>query len=106
MSPVPKSMSSAGFKSFDTPASRGQARCLSAIAMEMLRSARRYGSGENGRRATGPLPDMMEGSMAKVLVLFYSSYGHIEKLAHEIAADARDAGASADGVCHPASTPC
>jgi NAD(P)H dehydrogenase (quinone) len=34
--------------------------------------------------------------MAKVLVLYYSSYGHIEKLAHEIAAGAREAGASAD----------
>ena len=27
--------------------------------------------------------------MAKVLVLYYSSYGHVEKLAHEIAAGAR-----------------
>jgi NAD(P)H dehydrogenase (quinone) len=34
--------------------------------------------------------------MAKVLVLYYSSYGHIEKLAHEIAAGAREAGAAAD----------
>ena len=34
--------------------------------------------------------------MAKVLVLCYSSYGHVEKLAHEIDAGAREAGASAD----------
>ncbi|MBZ9856350.1 NAD(P)H:quinone oxidoreductase [Mesorhizobium sp. CA13] len=34
--------------------------------------------------------------MTKVLVLYYSSYGHVEKLAHEIAAGAREAGASAD----------
>ena len=34
--------------------------------------------------------------MAKVLVLYYSSYGHVEKLAHEIAGGARKAGASAD----------
>lgn len=34
--------------------------------------------------------------MAKVLVLYYSSYGHVEKLAHEIAAGAREVGASAD----------
>src|SRR5215813_13267991 len=34
--------------------------------------------------------------MAKVLVLYYSSYGHVEKLAHEIAAGAREAGASTD----------
>jgi NAD(P)H dehydrogenase (quinone) len=34
--------------------------------------------------------------MAKVLVLHYSSYGHVEKLAHEIAAGARETGASAD----------
>ena len=34
--------------------------------------------------------------MAKVLILYYSSYGHIEKLAHEIAAGARETGAIAD----------
>ncbi|MBZ9942405.1 NAD(P)H:quinone oxidoreductase [Mesorhizobium sp. BR1-1-13] len=34
--------------------------------------------------------------MTKVLVLYYSSYGHVEKRAHEIAAGAREAGASAD----------
>jgi NAD(P)H dehydrogenase (quinone) len=34
--------------------------------------------------------------MAKVLVFYCSSYGHVEKLAHEIAAGAREAGASAD----------
>ena len=34
--------------------------------------------------------------MANVLVLYYSSYGHIEKLAHEIAAGAREAGAKVD----------
>ena len=31
-----------------------------------------------------------------VLVLYYSSYGHVEKLAYKIAAGAREAGASAD----------
>ncbi|ANQ86131.1 NAD(P)H:quinone oxidoreductase [Azoarcus olearius] len=31
--------------------------------------------------------------MAKVLVLYYSSYGHIEKMAEAVAAGARDAGA-------------
>ncbi|GLQ56134.1 NAD(P)H:quinone oxidoreductase [Devosia nitrariae] len=34
--------------------------------------------------------------MAKVLVLYYSSYGHVETLAHEIAAGATVAGASVD----------
>ena len=34
--------------------------------------------------------------MAKVLVLYYSSYGHVERLAPEIAAGRREAGASAD----------
>lgn len=34
--------------------------------------------------------------MAKVLVLYYSSYGHVETLAHEIAAGAAAAGASVD----------
>jgi NAD(P)H dehydrogenase (quinone) len=34
--------------------------------------------------------------MASVLVLYYSSYGHIEKLAHEIAAGARETGAKVD----------
>lgn len=31
--------------------------------------------------------------MAKVLVLYYSSYGHIERMAEEVAAGAREAGA-------------
>lgn len=34
--------------------------------------------------------------MAKVLVLYYSSYGHIEQMAEAVAAGARDAGASVD----------
>jgi NAD(P)H dehydrogenase (quinone) len=34
--------------------------------------------------------------MAKVLVLYYSSYGHIETMAQAIAEGARDAGASVD----------
>jgi NAD(P)H dehydrogenase (quinone) len=33
--------------------------------------------------------------MAKVLVLYYSSYGHIERMAEEVAAGVRDAGAEA-----------
>lgn len=34
--------------------------------------------------------------MARMLVLYYSSYGHLEKLAHEIAAGAQEAGAKVD----------
>jgi NAD(P)H dehydrogenase (quinone) len=34
--------------------------------------------------------------MAKVLVLYYSSYGHIETMAHAVAEGARGAGASVD----------
>ena len=34
--------------------------------------------------------------MSKVLVLYYSSYGHIEQMAEAVAAGARDAGASVD----------
>jgi NAD(P)H dehydrogenase (quinone) len=34
--------------------------------------------------------------MAKVLVLYYSAYGHIETMAHAIAAGAREAGAQVD----------
>jgi NAD(P)H dehydrogenase (quinone) len=34
--------------------------------------------------------------MANVLVLYSSSFGHVEKPAHEIAAGAREAWASAD----------
>lgn len=34
--------------------------------------------------------------MAKVLVLYYSAYGHIEKMAEAIAAGAREGGASVD----------
>src|SRR3954469_6870126 len=39
-----------------------------------------------------PSPEIL---MAKVLVLYYSSYGHIERMAQEVAAGARDAGAEA-----------
>lgn len=34
--------------------------------------------------------------MSKVLVLYYSSYGHIEKLAEAVAEGARSAGAQVD----------
>ena len=34
--------------------------------------------------------------MAKVLVLYYSSYGHIETMAHAVAEGAREAGAQVD----------
>ena len=34
--------------------------------------------------------------MAKVLVLYYSSYGHIEQMAHAVAEGAREAGAQVD----------
>ena len=34
--------------------------------------------------------------MAKVLVLFYSAYGHIEQMAEAIAEGAREAGAVVD----------
>lgn len=34
--------------------------------------------------------------MTKVLVLYYSSYGHVEALAHAVAEGARAAGALAD----------
>ena len=34
--------------------------------------------------------------MAKVLVLYYSAYGHVEQMAHAVAEGARAAGASAD----------
>lgn len=34
--------------------------------------------------------------MAKVLVLYYSTYGHVETMAEEIAAGAREAGATVD----------
>jgi NAD(P)H dehydrogenase (quinone) len=37
----------------------------------------------------------MEGQMSKVLVLYYSSYGHIEKMALAAAEGAREAGAAA-----------
>ncbi len=43
--------------------------------------------------------------MAKVLVLYYSSYGHIEKMAEAIAAGARSAGAQADVKRVPETVP-
>ncbi len=43
--------------------------------------------------------------MAKVLVLYYSSYGHIEKMAEAMAAGAREAGASVDVKRVPETVP-
>ncbi|MBV8681853.1 MAG: NAD(P)H:quinone oxidoreductase [Caulobacteraceae bacterium] len=43
--------------------------------------------------------------MARVLVLYYSSYGHIETMAHAIAEGARSAGATADVKRVPETTP-
>src|SRR5690349_11276198 len=38
----------------------------------------------------------METTMAKVLVLYYSAYGHIEAMAEAVAEGARQAGATVD----------
>lgn len=43
--------------------------------------------------------------MAKVLVLYYSSYGHVETLAHAIAEGARSAGATVDVKRVPETVP-
>ena len=43
--------------------------------------------------------------MAKVLVLYYSSYGHIEQMAHAAAEGARAAGANVDGKRVPETVP-
>jgi len=42
------------------------------------------------------LPHAWSAAMAKVLVLYYSAYGHIEKMAEAVAMGARDAGAEVD----------
>src|SRR6187401_2046252 len=39
---------------------------------------------------------LMETIMAKVLVLYYSAYGHIETMANAVAQGAREAGATVD----------
>ena len=43
--------------------------------------------------------------MSKVLVLYYSSYGHLETMAHAIAEGAREAGASVDVKRVPETVP-
>lgn len=43
--------------------------------------------------------------MAKVLVLYYSSYGHIETMAHAVAQGVRDAGATVDVKRVPETVP-
>ena len=43
--------------------------------------------------------------MTKVLVLYYSSYGHIEKMAYAIAEGAREAGATVDVKRVPETVP-
>jgi NAD(P)H dehydrogenase (quinone) len=44
-------------------------------------------------------------NMAKVLVLYYSSYGHIETMAHAVAEGARSAGATVDVKRVPENVP-
>jgi NAD(P)H dehydrogenase (quinone) len=51
------------------------------------------------------LPPQLETHMAKVLVLYYSSYGHMETMANAIAEGARAAGASVDIKRVPETTP-
>ncbi len=46
-----------------------------------------------------------ENVVAKVLVLYYSSYGHIEKMANAIAEGAREAGAAVDVKRVPETVP-
>lgn len=48
-------------------------------------------SGEGGN----PLGNQQENIMAKILVLYYSSYGHVEKLAQALAEGIREGGAEA-----------
>jgi multimeric flavodoxin WrbA len=43
--------------------------------------------------------------MSRVLVLYYSSYGHIEAMAHAVAAGARSAGAVVDVKRVPETVP-
>src|SRR5260221_13309329 len=40
--------------------------------------------------------DNQEIAMSKVLILYYSTYGHVEKLAGAVATGAREAGATID----------
>jgi NAD(P)H dehydrogenase (quinone) len=47
----------------------------------------------------------MEVAMSKVLVLYYSSYGHVETMAHAEAEGARSAGATADVKRVPETAP-
>src|SRR5215210_5130603 len=46
--------------------------------------------------APPPTPALQEPDMTKVLVLYYSSYGHIETMAGAVAEGARAAGAGVD----------
>jgi NAD(P)H dehydrogenase (quinone) len=52
-----------------------------------------------------PAGPTFEISMAKVLVLYYSSYGHMETMANAIAEGARSAGAKVDIKRVPETTP-
>src|SRR5262249_7779767 len=45
---------------------------------------------------TTPIKDLKEPTMTKVLVLYYSAYGHIEAMANAVAEGAREAGATVD----------
>src|SRR5208282_6893467 len=53
----------------------------------------------------GTYTEALEIHMAKVLVLYYSSYGHVETLANAVAEGARSAGATVDTKRVPETVP-
>jgi NAD(P)H dehydrogenase (quinone) len=62
-------------------------------------------SGTHGASGWGELTNFMEENMAKVLVLYYSTYGHIESMAQAVAEGARSTGATVEVKRVPETVP-
>jgi NAD(P)H dehydrogenase (quinone) len=78
---------------------------IAAGGLPTIRAAR-TGSGMTGLARLPSTTSAQESSMAKVLVLYHSFYGHIEAMAHAVAAGAREvAGAQVDVKRVPETVP-
>src|SRR5271166_3459387 len=77
------------------PATRGPGRVASRRPEPRRGASLRYGVKLSEASPLRLLTRQRRQTMTKVLVLYYSSYGHIEKMAEAVAQGVRDAGAEA-----------
>jgi NAD(P)H dehydrogenase (quinone) len=70
-----------------------------------MSGSRPHGPATAGRQPVASRGTIEGADMAKVLVLYYSTYGHIEQMAHALADGARAAGATVDVKRVPETVP-